>query len=101
AKKPSPKKEVKKDGVVDKAGFRLWKEEEQENIKSDFPKLTPGKFLNKCIELWEELDDKERQEWADEEAKQDYKGEDDEEGDEEGDGEGDEEGEVEEEDGDY
>ncbi len=94
AKKPSPKKEVKKDGVVDKAGFRLWKEESEEEIKGDFPKLTPGKFLNKCIELWEELDDKERQEWADEEAKQDYTGE---EEDEEGDGEG----EVEEEDGDY
>ena len=82
--------------AADKAGFRLWKQEEEENIKSDFPKLTPGKFLNKCIELWEGLDDKDRREWADEEAKEDYTGEG--EG-EEGEGEG-EEGEVEEE-GDY
>ncbi len=77
--------------AADKAGFRLWKQEEEENIKSDFPKLTPGKFLNKCIELWEGLDDKDRREWADEEAKEDYTGEG------EGEGEEGEEGEVEEE----
>ena len=90
AKKPSPKKEViEKTGG--KTGFALWKSENEADIKSDFPKLTPGKFLAKCMELWKELDEKERQEWAEAEAENDG-------GEEEGEVE--EEGEAEEE-GDY
>ena len=90
-KKPSPKKEVKKEVKKGKTGFELWKSENEADIKSDHPKLTPGKFLAKCVELWKELDEKDRQEWAEAEA-----GEEEEEGGEEEEGE-----EVEEEEGDY
>ena len=122
-KKPSPKKEVKKEvkkkPVVgskgnDKSGFALWKSEKEEEIKEDFPKLTPGKFLAKCMELWKDLDEKERQEWAEAEAEEEGEAEAEEEGEEEeeeeeegeeeeeeeGEEEGEEDGEVEEE-GDY
>ena len=105
AKKPSAKKEVAKKEVAKKevakkgkTGFEFWKSENEADIKSDHPKLTPGKFLAKCVELWKELDDKERQEWAEAEAE----GEGEEEA--EAEGEGEEEGEeeeVEEEEGDY
>ncbi len=45
------------------AGFELWKTENKADIKANFPTLTPAKFLVKCMELWKELDDKERKEW--------------------------------------
>jgi hypothetical protein len=79
-KKPSPKKEVKKEVKKGKTGFELWKSENEADIKSDHPKLTPGKFLAKCLELWKELDEKDRQEWAEEEAKNGGEEEEEEEG---------------------
>ena len=108
-KKPSAKKEVAKKPVVGgkgkNSGFELWKADAEAGIKEDFPKLTPGKFLAKCMELWKALDEKERQEYAEEAAKNEEQGEE-EEGEEEGEEEegeeeedGEEEGEVEEEDG--
>ena len=53
-------------------GFELWKEENKADIKANFPTLTPAKFLVKCMELWKELDNKERKEW--DEAAVMYKG---------------------------
>jgi hypothetical protein len=119
AKKPSPKKEVAKKPSPKKAaggkanaktGFALWKKEKEEEIKEDFPKLTQAKFLAKCVELWKEVDEKEKQEWAEaeEEEGEEEEGEEEEgegeeeegEGEEE-EGEGEEEEEVEEEEGDY
>ena len=44
-------------------GFELWKTENKAAIKANFPTLTPAKFLVKCMELWKELDYKERREW--------------------------------------
>ena len=108
-KKSSAKKEVAKKPVVgvkgkENSGFELWKAETEKDIKEDHPKLTPGKFLAKCIELWKALDEKDRQEWAEEAAKNEEEEGEEEEGEEEGEEEegeedGEEEGEVEEEDG--
>jgi len=102
AKKPSPKKPVVKGKGDEKSGFAFWKSENEAEIKKDFPKLTPGKFASKCIELWKELDEKERQEWAEAEGEDeggDDEGEDEDEGDDEGEDEdeGDDEGEDEDE----